>query len=56
MTYKQIEASREARLWIKDIIVPAAIIGTIIFTNTNAKAWLAYKAEQVKNRFKKSEN
>ena len=25
MTYKQIEASREARLWIGQIVVPAAI-------------------------------
>lgn len=26
MTYKQIEASREARLWIGQIIVPAASV------------------------------
>ena len=31
MTYKQIEASREIRLWIGQIIVPAAIaIGTAL--------------------------
>ena len=31
MTYKQIEASREARLWISQVIIPAeTIVGTAL--------------------------
>ena len=31
MTHKQIDTMREARLWIKDVIVPtAAFVGTLL--------------------------
>ena len=31
MTYKQIEAARETRLWISQVIIPAiAVVGTIM--------------------------
>lgn len=32
MTYKQIEASREARLWITQVIVPALGMATALVT------------------------
>ncbi|MCC8151385.1 MAG: hypothetical protein LIO96_08020 [Lachnospiraceae bacterium] len=30
MTYKQIEASREVRLWIGQVIVPAIVAGAVV--------------------------
>lgn len=58
MTYKQIEASREVRLWIGQIIVPAA---TTIAAVLYMKPELRYKAADkvrdikynVKTKFKK---
>ena len=49
MTYKQIEAAREARLWIGQIIVPAAIILSIPEVRQTVKV----KAEDIKTKLKK---
>ena len=49
MTYKQIEAAREARLWIGQIIVPAAIILSI----PEVRQAVKIKAEDVKTKLKK---
>ena len=49
MTYKQIEAAREARLWIGQIIVPAAIILSIPEVRQAVKV----KAEDIKTKPKK---
>ena len=49
MTYKQIEAAREARLWIGQIIVPAAIILSIPEVRQAVKA----KAEDITTKLKK---
>lgn len=48
MNYKQIETSREIRLWIKDIIVPAAIGGAVIFSNPDARNWVKEKGQNIK--------
>lgn len=57
MTYKQIEASREARLWVKDVIVPAVtFVGTLLVIPETRKPIIdAYgKAkESIKFKFKK---
>ena len=57
MTYKQIEASREARLWIGQVIVPAAVAGVTLMANPEARAWVKQKTSDVKskvtNKFKK---
>lgn len=58
MTYKQIEASREARLWIGQIIVPAcAAIGTTLAIPEVRQA-VAAKAKEMKqsieNKLKKN--
>ena len=37
MTYKQIEASREARLWIGQVIVPAVTCVTIAMANPEVR-------------------
>ena len=53
MTYKQIEASREVRLWIRDIIVPAATaVATIVYLNPDLRAKAADKVNEVKYKIK----
>ena len=48
MTYKQIEASREVRLWIGQIIVPAASMAVAILSIPSVRETIATKASQVK--------
>lgn len=52
MTYKQIEASREARLWIGQIIVPTVIGVGMILSNPQARQAIVTKAQNVKNLLK----
>lgn len=55
MTYKQIEASREIRLWIGQVLVPATAL--IVAISPDARKTIADKAtsvkESIKNRFNK---
>lgn len=57
MTYKHIEASREARLWICQIVVPTVtIIGTMAaIPEVRKKVSDAYNnvKNSIKNKFKK---
>ena len=48
MTYKQIEASREARLWIGQIIVPAISIAGTTLAIPEVRQAVATKAESIK--------
>ena len=48
MTYKQIEASREVRLWIGQIIVPAITIAVSTLTIPEVRQAVAAKARDVK--------
>ena len=48
MTYKQIEASRELRLWIGQIIVPAATVAITTMTIPEVRQAIAAKANSVK--------
>lgn len=52
MTYKQIEAAREARLWIGQIIVPTAIAAGAILSTEDGRKWVDKKTEKVKAKFK----
>lgn len=53
MTYKQIEASREARLWISQVIVPVAtVIGTAMMI-PEVREKVGEKAKSVKESIKK---
>ena len=53
MTYKQIEASREARLWITQVIVPTlAIATTVVAAVPEFREGVATKFEEVKNKIK----
>lgn len=48
MTYKQIEASRELRLWIGQVIVPAIGVSAAILANPNVRKAASEKLEDVK--------
>lgn len=58
MTYKQIEASREVRLWIKEVIVPVAGFATslMLFPETREPILQAGRnvKEKIKHKFKKN--
>ena len=58
MTYKQIETSREMRLWISQVIVPAVTTAAaVLYMNPELRHKLADKAnelkETIKTKFKK---
>ena len=53
MTYRQIEASREIRLWIGQVIVPALGVGAVVFSNPEVRAIAKEKYNNVKMKFKK---
>ena len=48
MTYKQIEASREIRLWIGQVIVPAAVAAVTVMSNTNVREFVSEKFDSRK--------
>ena len=48
MTYKQIEASREVRLWIGQIIVPAASVVVATLSIPEVRRMIATKAASIK--------
>ncbi len=52
MTYKQIEASRELRLWIGQVIVPAIGVSAAILANPNVRKAASEKLEDVKRRIR----
>lgn len=47
MTYKQIEASREVRLWITQVIIPAFGVAMMI---PEARQAVVAKAKEVKDK------
>ena len=57
LKYKHIEAARELRLWLGQVIVPATIAGAVIMTNPETRTMVSEKSKKVKdsikNRFKK---
>ncbi len=51
MTWKQIEASREARLWIGQVIIPA-VVG-VMAVSPEARQMVKTKYVQVKNTIRR---
>ena len=47
---KHIEASREARLWIGQVIVP--VVSTVMIVSPEAREWTATKIRKIINRIK----
>ena len=49
MTYRQIEASREARLWITQVIAPTLVLTTaVVMAKPELKEKVATKFNEVK--------
>lgn len=48
MTYKQIEASREVRLWIGQLIIPTASVVVATLSIPEVRQMVATKAASVK--------
>lgn len=48
MTYKQIEAAREVRLWIGQIVVPTVTIAVTAMSIPEVRGAIAAKANEVK--------
>lgn len=53
MTYKQIEASREARLWIGQVIIPAITVVGAAMTVPEVRKAVIEKVNNVKTAIKK---
>ena len=53
MTYKQIEASREVRLWIGQVIVPAITAGVMLASQPGVRKWCGEKVKGIKKTTKK---
>lgn len=49
MTYRQIEASREVRLWIGQVIIPAAIAAGYVMSKPELRDKIATKFKEVKH-------
>lgn len=58
MSWKQIERSREVRLWIKEIIVPFGMIVGFFLRKPENRSWVKNKwndmTSKLKQKFKKS--
>lgn len=52
MSYKQIEASREARLWLGQIIVPAMGLAATVLAIPEVRQAVAAKANEIKRSIK----
>lgn len=53
MTYKQIEATRELRLWIGQVIVPAIGVSAAILSNPEVRRAASEKLEDVKAKVRR---
>jgi len=53
MTYKQIEASREARLWIGQLVVPAVTCAAIAMTNEKVRDNVRNVKNKIVSKFTK---
>ena len=57
MTWKQIEASREARLWVSQVVIPAVTTVGVAMTIPEVRTAVVTKAKSIKksikNKFKK---
>lgn len=56
MTHKQIEAAREIRLWVGQIIVPASIGVMSLLTIPEVRSAVAAKAESIKKSIQKKDD
>lgn len=50
MTHKQIEASREARLWIKNVLIPLISVAGLVLLNKDVRKGIATKIDELKKQ------
>ena len=59
MTYKQIQAAHEVRMWIKEVIVPVVgtglVVGSIPEVRETVKSGYRKAKESIQKKFKKEE-
>lgn len=53
MTYKQIEAMREARLWLGQIVIPVASTAIMALSIPQVREAVAAKAYEIRYKLKK---
>ena len=54
MTYKQIEASRELRLWIGQVIVPVICVTAAVLSNPEIRQAALAKTESIKEELRRN--
>lgn len=52
-TWKEIEVSRERRLWVTQVIIPSIFIGGVILTNPKVKNSIRTAIDKVKAKINK---
>ena len=52
MTYRQTETSKEIRLWISQVIVPASVAVITLMANPDTKNAIMSKASEIKQTIK----
>lgn len=59
MTYKQIQAAHEARMWLKEVIIPAVGVGAVLYSSPQVREAVKDGVNKLKNsiksKFKKKE-
>lgn len=56
MTYRQIESSREMRLWMTQIVIPMVALGAIAWSNPDIRFSIKSRWHELKNHFRKEKN
>ena len=56
MTYKQIQAAHEIRMWIGQVIIPAVIGGVMLATNPYVRTWVGNKVYNIKLKINSKKN
>lgn len=54
MTYRQCETSREIRLWIRDVIVPATVGVVTLLQIPSVRDAAEHKIDEIKTKFKRN--
>ena len=52
MTYRQIESSRERRLWITQVVMPTVLVAAAILGNREVREDLKDKVTDIKEKIK----
>lgn len=53
MTHRQAETSKEIRLWINQVIIPAGmVVGTMLSISPEAREWTKCKGKKFKEKIK----